>query len=105
MNYYDLAPKQKADYELLDDASRAHPLEVKDGVLRFVSNRAVRYAVDRIDLNDMAKEANRNEWPLEDLMTFYRMMGYSLCGFLDIFGERLEARLSAGKDKARKRKP
>ena len=90
MTYHDLSPELQEAYADLDDESKSAPLEWRDGVLRFKSNAAVRYALDHTNLSDMWIDASRNEWPREDIMSLYRQMGYSLCGFCDVFGEHMQ---------------
>lgn len=85
MTYADLPEKTRKDYEDLDEISKSYPLEWDGKVLRFKANRAVKFAVDQINLNDLWREAQRNDWPPEELKIFYRMMGYSLCGFMEVF--------------------
>lgn len=85
--FKDLDKKTQDAYDWLDENSRRYPLQVLHGVLRFKGNRAVRFA--SFDLNAMWLEAQRNEWPVEEMMEFYRMLGYSLCGFSEIFTDEL----------------
>jgi hypothetical protein len=92
MNYYDLPPDLQEEYADLDEASKRYPLEFTDKArsLRFKQNKAVRFAMDalchsRVNLNHLCIAAQREGWPLEDVRMFYRMSGYSLCGFLEIF--------------------
>ena len=67
------------------------------GVLRYKTNKVVRHLIDNTDLNELWAHLYRNghitqddectkggPW-LEDMKEVYRMMGYSLCGFADIF--------------------
>ena len=58
-----------------------------DGVQRFKANSIVRHIVDRyVDLNDLWLDFNHSKnMIIEDMMLFYADMGYSVCGFLDIF--------------------
>ena len=87
MTYKDLTVKERADYFDLDIESKNAPLERDaEGVLRFVPSRPIQFAASRISLNDMWLEAGRNRWPDADMRRFYRGMGYSLCGFSEIFG-------------------
>lgn len=87
MTYRDLTVKEREDYSDLDEESKQAPLErSSDGVLRFVPSRPIQFAASRISLNDMWVEAQRNRWPDADMRRFYRGMGYSLCGFSEIFG-------------------
>lgn len=93
MTYQNLDRKTREGYEDLDEISKRYPLIFDgDGVLRFQQNRAVRFAADVLtheehgrNLNCMWIQAQREHWPMEDLRQFYREMGYSLCGFMDIF--------------------
>lgn len=85
MTFDDLSEQEQRNYADLDAISKQAEL-IKDGtVIRFKPNRAILFAQSRVNLNDMWVEAQRNDWPTEDLKLFYRGMGYSLCGFLDIF--------------------
>ncbi len=86
MKFTDLDTKTQETYADLDEQSKRYPIELDaSGVLRFKRNRAVVYAVDHCNLNDLWIEAQRNDWAESDLKALYRMMGYSLCGFLEIF--------------------
>ena len=85
LTFYNLPPDVQEAYAGLDDASKQYPLEMDGKVIRFKANLPVKFCVDHINLNDLWKEASRNDWPGEDLRQFYREMGYSLCGFLEIF--------------------
>lgn len=72
-----------------------HPLEVVDGVLRFQGNRAIeaimRNPRTRVDLNELWVSLNLDDPAVRlGLRAFYRDMGYSLCGYLEIFGDMLD---------------
>ena len=58
-----------------------------DGVQRFKANSIIRHIVDRyVDLNDLWLNFNHSKsMTIEDMMLFYMDMGYSVCGFCDIF--------------------
>ena len=85
MTYDDLLPHEKEMYRDLDLVSKRAPLERdKDGIIRFQSNWAVVWMVRQISLNDLWM-ASRNGHQDQELRQVYRMMGYSLCGFMDIF--------------------
>lgn len=43
----------------------------------------------RVSLNDMADGFARGEFTLEEYMNFYMGIGYSLDGFVEVFGEHL----------------
>lgn len=66
-----------------------HPIERVKGIVRWQVNPLMRWISERIDLNEMCVAAQRNQFSADDYMKFYRDMGYSLCGFLEVFGERL----------------
>lgn len=93
MTYYDLPADLQETYADLDEESKRYPLEFTDQcrVLRFKRNKAVGFAMDvlccarDLNLNSLCIAAQRERWPLEDLRMFYRMSGYSLCGFLEVF--------------------
>lgn len=91
MTYRNLSPKLRQDYADLDLISKDYPLEWDVGVIRFKKNWAVAWLTRQVSLNDLARAHDTGNWPLEDMMMVYRMMGYSLCGFMDIFSERLAA--------------
>ncbi len=63
------------------------------GVVRFQSNKVVTWLLDagRINLNEIGLLS----FPIEDLMQFYMLIGYSVSGFGEIFfehhGEKAEA--------------
>ena len=41
-----------------------------------------------VNLNNLVMRAFRKEFPLEDYMKFYMGIGYSLCGYAEVFGQR-----------------
>jgi hypothetical protein len=85
--------------DVLSDSS--HPVYLDDnGILRWVPNDAVRWLVDLCRelrekdvfpyggmLNAMAVADQTGKLNHEDYMEFYRDMGYSLSGFLEIFAD------------------
>lgn len=65
-----------------------HPLVIDDGVLRFKSNPVIRIIVDRwVNLNDLWRDIPKTPEFVLGLRSLYRDLGYSLCGYLDMFGE------------------
>lgn len=63
--------------------------------LRWQANSVVRMMTDhessnRVDLNKLWADFLTRGLPIEDMATVYRMMGYSLCGFLEVFSEYIE---------------
>jgi len=65
--------------------------------LRFQLRPMYRWLADNISLNDFWVAADRMRFALADMAAFYRGMGYTLCGFGEIFSDALaqsEARLA-----------
>jgi len=96
MTYKDLTPREQKFWANLDSVSKAYPL-VRDrrGVLRFESLPVVallaEYYASRSEghnLNQLWLEAECNHWPVESVRILYRMMGYSLTGFVEIFADK-----------------
>ena len=42
----------------------------------------------RLDLNELWLDFHAGRFPIEDLMRFYMGLGYSLCGFGEVFGQK-----------------
>ena len=61
----------------------------KEGVQRFPQNRIVRALLDtgKLDLNDIWAMADAGSFSRKELMTFYMDLGYSICGFADVFAK------------------
>ena len=86
----------RKNYEDLLDMYPDHPVELKDGGSNLVLRWKRNIIIDRIfdmkmmDLNLLWATMNQdsNE-EVEDMATVYRMMGYSLCGFIEVFGDLL----------------
>ena len=59
------------------------------GTQRFIENEAVAWLLDtgQIDLNRMFLAFHRGHFSLEAYMEFYMSLGYTVCGFEEIFGE------------------
>lgn len=83
-----------------------HPIiEDENGVLRYEANPVVQWVVDREQtkpalarylLNDMAIAHSGGRLPLAPYMQWYRDMGYSLAGFDEVFGSKVEGLFSDG---------
>lgn len=65
---------------------------IMDGtVLRFKQNRVVRHLLTtasggrRCDLNDIARMAGDGLFSADEMLEFYRLLGYSVDGFQDVF--------------------
>ena len=88
--------KIRKSYGDLLDMYPDHPVVLTDGgrdrslVLRWKSNLVVCAMIDKyVNLNDLWVDFQIGNMPVEDMATVYRMMGYSLCGFIEIFGDLL----------------
>ena len=87
-DYSDLMEKMPADVIIV---------ETEGGVYRFKENSLVCWLTTPVpptdnvlvDLNLLYIAYDRGAFTLEDYMAFYRDMGYSLCGFIEIFGSEL----------------
>lgn len=61
------------------------------GVQRFRANRIVRDLVNaacegkKLDLNEIALRAARGGYSKAEMQELYRLMGYSVCGFSEVF--------------------
>lgn len=64
-------------------------------VQRFPANRIIRDLVDaaregrRLDLNEIVVRADRGSYSKEEMHELYRLMGYSVCGFSEVFEDDL----------------
>jgi hypothetical protein len=89
--------KIREEYGDLLDMYPDYPVELVGGVdgrrvLRWKRNIIVDrlFTLNMVDLNRLWKTVNgNNKQEVDDMATFYRMMGYSLCGFIEVFGELL----------------
>jgi len=85
----------RKEYGDLLDMYPDHPVEIADfqdtrRIVRWKANSVVRVMIDKyVDLNDLWVDFQVGTMPVEDMATVYRMMGYSLCGFVEVFGELL----------------
>ena len=81
---------------------------VKDsaGTVRFRSQPVVRWLLERAesgtktDMNDVCLAG----FEQDDLMEFYRLIGYSVAGFDEVFCEELDKLEKAAREAARKKK-
>jgi hypothetical protein len=86
----------RRDYGKLLDRYPSHPVVIKEHadnrrVVRWKSNAVVDLMVDKyVNLNDLWRDFYEKKLPIEDMATVYRMMGYSLCGFIEVFGEHMD---------------
>jgi hypothetical protein len=72
-------------------ATPVHPIVLtSDGVIRWKADPCTVWITgQRPIFNDMAVAYGEEKFDLESYMRFYQRTGYSLCGFVDIFGEKL----------------
>lgn len=78
----------KKNYGDLFDKFPNHPVVLERGVLRWKSNSLMCWLGDTYTpYNAMAIAYQRKQFSIEDYMKFYRDIGYSLCGFAEIFGD------------------
>ncbi len=89
--------------QLLKDCgedAQDHPLVADGDVLRFKANPVIRLIVDRwVNLNELsaAIQCMGYERSVQlGFRAFYRDMGYSLGGYLEIFGEALDEEEQTG---------
>jgi hypothetical protein len=88
-------PAIRKEYGDLLDLYPDHSIEYRNGALRWKRNALACWLCDRgansrTDLNAMAIAYHQDKaFPIEDYTRFYRDIGYSLCGFIEIFGEEL----------------
>ena len=87
--------KLKKHYkELIDIAKIFHHEVIEDyhGTWRWKENFLIRKVTDlsSFDYNAMAVSilGNKKEFTLEEYMKLYMQIGYSLSGFIDVFGQR-----------------
>lgn len=65
--------------------------EGNNGVLRWKGSQLIRYLTSStgvIDLNNLAIDLFKKKFSLEEYMKFYMDMGYSLSGYVEVFGQR-----------------
>ena len=86
----------RKEYGDLLDMYPDYPVEMTDGgsnlVLRWNRNIIIDkiFNMKMMDLNLLWATMNQqSKEEIEDLSTVYRMMGYSLCGFIEVFGDLL----------------
>lgn len=88
MTYKDLTDLEKDSYKELDREAKKHELVRTEGTngrnIRFKTNKYVKWCLSKTDLNTMFEE-NVKDKKDKDLREFYRNIGYSLDGYLEIF--------------------
>jgi hypothetical protein len=63
------------------------PTEFVEGVKRFKKNKIVSYLLDtgNTDLNKLWVMQQNGKFSMEDMEQLYQLIGYSVCGFEDVF--------------------
>ena len=70
---------------------KSHPIIRDDeGAYRFKANWAITWCQRRTSLNDLWLDAWAATTPIEDLMVLYAHIGYSLCGWWEIFEQYVD---------------
>jgi hypothetical protein len=70
---------------------KRYPTVLVDKVQRFPANRIIRDLVDagregrKLDLNEIVSRAAQGAYSKEEMHELYRLMGYSVCGFSEVF--------------------
>lgn len=67
---------------------------IDNPVLRFRENKLTRWLVDsgQVDLTNLSIEYERGLFSIDEAMEFWQGLGYSLSGFLEIFGDEVARR-------------
>lgn len=81
-DYADLMATQPPDAVVIEDLNGVYRWQ-EDGLIRWLSD------IDQLDLNAMCVAFQRGAFTLDEYMRFYRGLGYSLSGFIEIFGDHL----------------
>lgn len=86
--------EQRQRLEECGKDAQNHPLVLDGTVLRFKPTDVARTLAELVDINQLWKRLNpslqTNPETRAALRRFYRDMGYSLCGYLDMFGDMLD---------------
>lgn len=87
--YPDNRPKPDGHYARIN--RKRYPTVMVGKVQRFQVNRIIRDLLDaaregrKLDLNDIAVRAGNGGYCKEEMHELYRLIGYSVCGFADVF--------------------
>ena len=59
----------------------------KKGVQRFPKSKLITHLVDssQVDLNRLSRDFQEGKFSKREYMQFYRDIGYSVCGYMDVF--------------------
>jgi hypothetical protein len=69
------------DYPIIED---------RDGVYRYEEKPITRWLCSQVNLNQMAIAYQGGQFSTAEFMQFYREIGYSLCGFEEIWGDEMD---------------
>lgn len=104
--------------EIVSCFPQAQIIRNDDGIVRFRENKLMRFFCDAgkgemvsfdpykeapaefsgaPTLNDIVKKYYNGSFSMEELMLFYQDIGYSLSGYLDIFGEEIDLMFKEGR--------
>ena len=85
----DNRPKPNGHYATIN--RKRYPTVTVEKVQRFPANRIIRDLVDaardgrKLDLNEIITRAADGAYCKEEMHELYRLMGYSVCGFSEVF--------------------
>ena len=74
-------------------------VEDKYGTYRFKRIPIMRYLCDNINLNKMREAFIDNKFSLKEYVQFYMDIGYSFCGFEEVWGETMDEILEIQRDR------
>lgn len=81
--------KQK---KTITTASGTYPAIIdEEGTLRFPTNAIVRFLLDsgHVDMNQLWMHYSAGLFNRKDLQAFYRLIGYSECGYYEVFEDEI----------------
>lgn len=85
----DNRPKSDGSYATIN--RKRYPTVMVDKVQRFPENRIIRDLVDavrdgqKLDFNEIARRADQGKYCKAEMHELYRLIGYSVCGFSEVF--------------------
>lgn len=83
---------EAAELDAIENDTSVHPTLIVDGVERFQpSGRLSRWIVDTYrPLNDLWVAHHMGVVPLREIATFYREIGYSVAGYDEVIGVKVD---------------
>lgn len=88
-------PILQANYlDIMERLGWPEVVECNNGTCRFRKNTLIRWLVDqkKVDLCELSAAQQNGEFTIDEHMLFYVGLGYSLCGFSDVFGDEFYQR-------------